>query len=88
MFQCNTLYCNTKCSLCSPLAKGYVPPCTCIFRTIEVILQKDVIRYDCPFTKSPSICVSGRTLISSETVTDEFCGGEVYKKEPMDFGVI
>ena len=29
MFQCNTLYCKTKCSLCSPLAKGYVPPCTC-----------------------------------------------------------
>ena len=27
MFQCNTLCPNTKCSLCSPLAKGYVPPC-------------------------------------------------------------
>ena len=29
MFQCKTLYRNTKCRLCSPLAKGYVPPCIC-----------------------------------------------------------
>ena len=28
MFQCNTLCCNTKYSLCRPLAKGYVPPYT------------------------------------------------------------
>ena len=31
MFQCNTLCRNTKCSLCSRLAKGYVPP---VFRCI------------------------------------------------------
>ena len=29
MFQCNTLYCNTKCRLCIHLAKGYIPPCIC-----------------------------------------------------------
>ena len=28
MFQCNTLCCYTTCGLRSPLAKGYVPPCT------------------------------------------------------------
>ena len=27
MFQCNTLCRNTKCRLCSPLAKDYVAPC-------------------------------------------------------------
>ena len=37
------MYCNTKCRLCSPLAKGYVPPCIC--HQIDVGLychQKDV----------------------------------------------
>ena len=35
MFQCNTLYCNTKCSLCSPLAKGYLQPCTYNFANFD-----------------------------------------------------
>ena len=31
MFQCNTLCHNTKCSLCSPLAKDYVPRCKSVY---------------------------------------------------------
>ena len=30
MFQCNTLCRYTKCCICSPVAKGYVPPCIVI----------------------------------------------------------
>ena len=39
MFQCNTLYCYTKCSLCSPVAKGYVPPCTYKYCHTAILLN-------------------------------------------------
>ena len=44
MFQRNTLCRNTKCSLCSPLAKGYVPQCRiscgCVKTQLQMKLQE------------------------------------------------
>ena len=66
MFQCNTQRRNAKCGLCSPLAKGYVPPF--IIHPCDPTVVISYLIWPCDITVCITYLISHSSSLSYNTV--------------------